>query len=427
MALEMALFAMLRGGAGGGIGPWCAGDTGEEKGMLLSSSFASSNFFDGRAGQVARMMFRPARALEPLPPELSVLRHINDRLSLETLFFELFCFWHPERCRVSKTPLRLCIVASSNVSDPYISRLSSAHCTCRCSSPSKRSRTSPPLSSVLASTYSDQEAPFLFPCYTYRTDINSFHAHLLSTACAWPGALHQLADQQLGTSKAPRIAAAAHALPPLILAPSALHQRYTTSSHSPPRYRTTTAPSSSAIPPTLSSPPNRHPAQPDHPPSVLHPRVAVLLGVEKHWHLPLLLCRALSTAPAVWWGLRCALTFLGELLLVESIGAGHEGGGGGGGGGAQGRWSVEKRFRVTEVFLALLWVWMSSFLTGRVGKSEAWGQEWGGCVERVARAGAGKGAWVLIQRETGARREKDKLMPHSAVHRHGLVSTSPTA
>jgi hypothetical protein len=52
----------------------------------------------------------------------------------------------------------------------------------------------------------------------------------------------------------------------------------------------------------------------------------------------------LSTAPAAWWGLRCALTFMGELLLDESneeIGA---------------PWSVERRFRVTEVFLAVLWV-----------------------------------------------------------------------
>lgn len=77
---------------------------------------------------------------------------------------------------------------------------------------------------------------------------------------------------------------------------------------------------------------------------MLHPRVAVLLGVERHWHFPLLFCRALSTAPAVWWGLRCALTFLGELLLVE----GKEE--------IEAAWSVEKRFRVTEVFLAVLWV-----------------------------------------------------------------------
>ena len=98
---------------------------------------------------------------------------------------------------------------------------------------------------------------------------------------------------------------------------------------------------------TPSSPLNLHPAQPDHKNSVLHPRVAVLLGVERHWHFPLLFCRGLSTAPSAWWGLRCALTFMGELLLDESkeeIGA---------------PWSVERRFRVTEVFLAVLWVCVS--------------------------------------------------------------------
>ena len=75
-----------------------------------------------------------------------------------------------------------------------------------------------------------------------------------------------------------------------------------------------------------------------------HPRVAVLLGVNAHWNIPLLICRATSTAPALWWGLRCALTFLGELLLSNEMDS------------KDGTWSVEKRFRVTEVFLAILWV-----------------------------------------------------------------------
>lgn len=74
-----------------------------------------------------------------------------------------------------------------------------------------------------------------------------------------------------------------------------------------------------------------------------HPRVAVFLGVNAHWHVPLLVCRALSTAPAVWWGLRCALTFLGELLWSNHATT-HT------------AWNTEKRFRVTEVFLAILWV-----------------------------------------------------------------------
>lgn len=83
----------------------------------------------------------------------------------------------------------------------------------------------------------------------------------------------------------------------------------------------------------------------------LHPRVAVLLGVNARWHIPLLICRALSTGPAAWWGLRCAFTFLAELLRSEDVGT-------------QGVvWTVEKRFRVTEVFLAILWVGVNG--TGR--------------------------------------------------------------
>lgn len=87
-------------------------------------------------------------------------------------------------------------------------------------------------------------------------------------------------------------------------------------------------------------------------PSAFRPRVAVLLGVSSKWHIPLLVCRALSIAPATWWGLRCALLFLGELLSGSGVGAGESGG-----------WirtkrpsEVETRFRVTEVFLAILWV-----------------------------------------------------------------------
>lgn len=77
---------------------------------------------------------------------------------------------------------------------------------------------------------------------------------------------------------------------------------------------------------------------------VLHPRIAVLLGVNARWHVPLLICRALSTAPAAWWGLRCAFTFLGELLRNDGMCIQGE------------AWTVEKRFRVTEVFLAISWV-----------------------------------------------------------------------
>ncbi|KAG9247407.1 N-glycosylation protein-domain-containing protein [Calycina marina] len=100
---------------------------------------------------------------------------------------------------------------------------------------------------------------------------------------------------------------------------------------------------------------NHHPADPDNAVSVLHPRVAVILGIPRHWHFLLFFCRALSTAPAAWWGLRCALTFLGELLIEDDFCVGGEASGA--------PWSVERRFRVTEVFLAVLWCCASAYLS----------------------------------------------------------------
>ena len=94
----------------------------------------------------------------------------------------------------------------------------------------------------------------------------------------------------------------------------------------------------------------------------LHPRVAVLLGVKPKWHIPLLICRALSTAPAGWWGLRCALTFLGELLRSDGNGIGRQ----------THAWSVEQRFRVTEVFLAILWVILLGTLNDTWDEADDW-------------------------------------------------------
>ncbi|KMP00277.1 hypothetical protein CIRG_00419 [Coccidioides immitis RMSCC 2394] len=99
----------------------------------------------------------------------------------------------------------------------------------------------------------------------------------------------------------------------------------------------------------------------------LHPRVAVILGVDRRWYLPLLVCRALSIAPAAWWGLRCAFTFLTELLRIEPRLWNPEHDGVSGTGGwtaaimkgtatvASVDWDVDRRFRVTEVALAIIW------------------------------------------------------------------------
>ncbi|RAH58166.1 hypothetical protein BO85DRAFT_397118 [Aspergillus piperis CBS 112811] len=97
-------------------------------------------------------------------------------------------------------------------------------------------------------------------------------------------------------------------------------------------------------------------------PSALHPRVAVILGVDRKWYLPLLICRALSTVPAAWWGLRCAFTFLAELLHIRP-GIGHEGWAAAIVGSVSQDWDVERRFRVTEVALAIMWCSASAYLS----------------------------------------------------------------
>ncbi|KAJ5632910.1 hypothetical protein N7490_009249, partial [Penicillium lividum] len=96
--------------------------------------------------------------------------------------------------------------------------------------------------------------------------------------------------------------------------------------------------------------------------SPLHPRVAVILGVDRRWHIPLLVCRALSTLPAAWWGLRCAFTFLAELLHIRP-GMGREGWAAAIIGSVGQDWDVERRFRVTEVALAIMWCCASAYLS----------------------------------------------------------------
>ncbi|PWY79420.1 hypothetical protein BO94DRAFT_626329 [Aspergillus sclerotioniger CBS 115572] len=128
------------------------------------------------------------------------------------------------------------------------------------------------------------------------------------------------------------------------------------------------APSSAAstvVPPSPASSTSRTPSSNDagHSlPSGLHPRVAVILGVDRKWYLPLLICRALSTVPAAWWGLRCAFTFLAELLHIRP-GLGHEGWAAAIVGSVGQDWDVERRFRVTEVALAIMWCCASAYLS----------------------------------------------------------------
>ncbi|GAB0133113.1 hypothetical protein EsDP_00001529 [Epichloe bromicola] len=49
-------------------------------------------------------------------------------------------------------------------------------------------------------------------------------------------------------------------------------------------------------------------------PSILQPRVAVVLNVNPQWHPYLFTFRLLSIAPALWWGLPCALQLVLSIL-----------------------------------------------------------------------------------------------------------------
>ncbi|EEH07053.1 conserved hypothetical protein [Histoplasma capsulatum G186AR] len=140
-------------------------------------------------------------------------------------------------------------------------------------------------------------------------------------------------------------------------------------------YRARSAPSNDSPPPFSSSnafSPSAEPSQQSQPSDTpalhgrdvlfsLHPRVAVILGVDRRWYIPLLLCRGLSVLPAAWWGLRCAFTFLAELLRIRPH-FWHEGWTAAIVRGAAADWDVERRFRVTEVALAIIWCSASAYL-----------------------------------------------------------------
>lgn len=86
------------------------------------------------------------------------------------------------------------------------------------------------------------------------------------------------------------------------------------------------------------------------PRSSKYPRVAVLLGVNSKWYIPLLLCRALSVTSAVWWAFPIGASFFSAIILkdenpfgvLDVLEAGAS--------------SLEKRIAGVEVVLAFLWV-----------------------------------------------------------------------
>ncbi|KAL1890858.1 hypothetical protein Sste5346_007999 [Sporothrix stenoceras] len=128
-------------------------------------------------------------------------------------------------------------------------------------------------------------------------------------------------------------------------------------------------------------------------PSLLQPRVAVVLGLPRLWHLPLFACRSLSVCPAIWWSLGIFIRLLAQLhALAVARGVFGEfntnGGSGSGGGGGFGSsvpgvgaiaaaargslgnlpdrgagLSLESRLKLTETALAMIWCGASAYLS----------------------------------------------------------------
>jgi len=90
--------------------------------------------------------------------------------------------------------------------------------------------------------------------------------------------------------------------------------------------------------------------------------VAVLLGVDKAYHLPLLFCRAFSTAPALWWGIGCILSLFGEIISLSTANE-VDGTKWSISWNIQTPWNVDRRFRVTETALSILWCCASAYLS----------------------------------------------------------------
>jgi hypothetical protein len=163
----------------------------------------------------------------------------------------------------------------------------------------------------------------------------------------------------------------------------------------PPPYkrhhdRRSSNPSSSSnqpLPPYSPSP------QPTVRSTLLQPRVAVALNLPAKWHPFLFVCRLLSCLPAVWWGLPVALGLLAEahLWYIVETGMGScsadnslclaglswlKGRVSGTGVDLGVEAVLERRLRVTETALGIVWVCSFLFL----GAIEGWmtwaGKEW---------------------------------------------------
>lgn len=101
--------------------------------------------------------------------------------------------------------------------------------------------------------------------------------------------------------------------------------------------------------------------------SARYPRVAVILGVPRKWHLPLLLCRSLSTVSALWWACQ-ALLSIASIIRHQNQAVDHHVSGPAGHEVA--RHAMFRRLAIAQIALSFLWVstvlqcrWMTSLQT----------------------------------------------------------------
>ncbi|KAI6354746.1 hypothetical protein MCOR25_008474 [Pyricularia grisea] len=89
-------------------------------------------------------------------------------------------------------------------------------------------------------------------------------------------------------------------------------------------------------------------------PSLMHPRIAVLLGVPAPWHSPLFACRLLSIAPAVWFAIPPVLRLLLRLQDALYVGLQHR---------SRGEGEMRRYSGQVEVLLAIIWCGASGYLS----------------------------------------------------------------
>lgn len=169
------------------------------------------------------------------------------------------------------------------------------------------------------------------------------------------------------------------------------------------------------------------------PSSALHPRIAVVLGIKESFHVPLLLCRALATAPPIWWFVRCVV-LVWRLAIsalrgglhkdVEWGVAGWRGGGVGGGAGFDNAatgpecGSEVASLVITEVGLAALWVSLSCvslIIWSPVFLKHMWERKDVGRVEGLGLLVSGIGIGWLISGPTCSAQHQDIFLSISRI------------